>query len=149
MKTVVLRCTVGLLGVAAIAYGVSLALEQSVPDLVSAAKWFGGGILVHDAVFAPLCIAVAFLGRRLLPRRWWGTIAVATLISVTLLVVVAPVLRRRGAMADNPTVLDRNYTLGVTVALGVVWGSAALFIAAREFVSRGRRLRSASSSIPS
>ena len=137
MKTLALRCAVGLLGVAAIAYGASLALEQSMPDLISAAKWLVGGIIVHDAIFAPLCIAAAFAGRRLLPKRWWSAVAVAALISVTLLAIAAPVLGRRGAIADNPTVLDRNYAVGVAVALAVVWGAAVAFVAVRKMVGRG------------
>ena len=83
--------------------------------------WAAAGVILHDFVFAPLCVALGFAGRRLLPRRWWAPIGVAALCSVILLLLAVPVFDRPGAREDNHTVLDRNYPLGLWISLAVVW----------------------------
>ncbi len=111
-----MRAVRGLLGVAGIALvlvGVYHLLGTDLPDLVNAALWLGGGVLVHDAVLAPLVVLLAFL---VLPRLpgWSRAPAVAGFVvlgSVTLLAI--PVLGRFGARADVPSLLNRPY--------GVLW----------------------------
>lgn len=108
-------------------YGITLLLDFPRADLFSVALWFAGGILLHDAVFAPISAAVGATARRVLPGTWWGPTACGAVCTVALLLVAAPVLDRGNAMADNPTVLDRNYPLGLAVALILIW---ALVVAA-------------------
>ena len=51
--------------------------------------------------------------------------------------IASPVLFRANALADNPTLLDRNYSLGFAVALAIVWAAVAVSLVLR----RGRRSR--------
>jgi hypothetical protein len=116
-------------------YGVLLLSKHPPRDLVWIAVWFAGGILAHDAVFAPLCAALGLGARLLLPRRWWAPAACGAVCTVTLLLVAAPVIGRRHAHPDNPTVLDRDYPAGLTIALLAVW---ALVVGAHLTARRGR-----------
>ena len=51
----------GVVGVAAAAYGVLLLLRQDAADLLDSLLWLAGGVVVHDAVVAPLTV-LATLG---------------------------------------------------------------------------------------
>ncbi|MEU8900497.1 hypothetical protein AB0C65_31855 [Nocardia sp. NPDC048505] len=115
-------------------YGIDLLLAQNSTDLLSTGRWFLGGIIVHDAVLAPLCAVVAVAARRLLPPRFWPTVAWAAICTLTLTLVALPVLGRSGAVAMNPTVLDRDYPLGFLLAVAVVW-----LVAGLDLVRRARR----------
>ncbi|MFH5206637.1 hypothetical protein [Antrihabitans spumae] len=119
-------------GVAAIGYGALQILGHPGAELLSIIVWFAGGILLHDAIFAPMCIALGFAGRRVLPRSWWAPTAVGALASVALVAVAVPVVTRRGARAVNPTILDRNYVAGLAIALLVVWGLVAVELLRRD-----------------
>ncbi|WP_149359585.1 hypothetical protein [Lolliginicoccus suaedae] len=125
-RTTALRVAMIATGIAAIGYGALLALSRSTPEILSAAIWFGGGIIIHDALIAPLSLAVGYSGRTVLPRTWWAPIATAGLCTATLLAVAVPVLGREGARPDNPTVLDRDYTTGLAIAVGAIWVIALL-----------------------
>ncbi|MEV4240622.1 MULTISPECIES: hypothetical protein [unclassified Nocardia] len=102
-------------------FGISALFHLPPTDLTSAVIWFAGGILLHDAVFAPICAAIGLTARHLLPRTWWAVTACGAICSVALVLIALPVLDRRNAMPSNPTVLDRNYTLGLVAALILVW----------------------------
>ncbi|MFI6366609.1 hypothetical protein ACIBG0_28100 [Nocardia sp. NPDC050630] len=102
-------------------YGISALFDLPPADLGSVAIWFAGGILLHDAVFAPICVAAGLTARHLLPPTWWAVTACGAICSVGLVLIALPVLDRRNAMSSNPTVLDRNYPLGLAVALILVW----------------------------
>jgi hypothetical protein len=127
--------------VAAIAYGAVLAAQRSTAEIVSTTLWFGGGIAVHDVLFAPLCLAVAWAGRRVLPRALWGPLALGAVLTCTLALVAVPVLTRGGAVADNPTVLDRNYPVGLAVAVAVVWLPIMAAVVVRLLRERHRQGR--------
>ena len=83
---------------------------------------------VPDAVFAPVCLALGFAGRRILPHRWWTPILVASLCTVVLVLLAIPVYAKPGQHLDNLTVLDRDYRTGFWIALAVVWGAALLYL---------------------
>lgn len=109
-------------------YGVTLLLHSSSTDLRSIAIWFAAGILVHDAAFAPAAAAIGLAGRRLLPRAWWAPTACGAVCTVAAALIAAPVLGRHRALADNPTVLDRNYVVGFVAMLVVVWALVAVVV---------------------
>jgi len=109
-----IRAALGVLGLGAAAYGAVELLDLGLDNLRATVTWLVGGVLVHDAVLAPLTIAAWFVVSRLTGRR---------------LPVAVPVVGRFGARPDNPTLLDRNYVLGwamlatltvVAVAMAVV-----------------------------
>lgn len=108
-------------------YGVVLLWDHSPTVLLRIAVWALVGVAVHDFVFAPLCVAAGFAGRLLLPARWQSPVAVAALYTVVLVVLAVPVYNKPGLKPDNPTVLDRNYPLGLWVSLAVVWACVPLY----------------------
>ena len=57
-------------GVAVGIYGVVLLLDNSTEVIIRIVAWALIGVLLHDAVFAPVCVALGFAGRRVLPHRW-------------------------------------------------------------------------------
>ena len=90
------------------------------------------GVVLHDAVFAPVCVALGFAARRLIPGKWWAPIAVAAFCSVVLAFLAIPVYGKPGMRPDNLTVLDRNYPLGLSISLAIVWLCLLIyFLAAR------------------
>jgi hypothetical protein len=116
------------LGLAVGAYGVVLVADNSPDVIVRIVVWALIGVLLHDAVFAPVCLALGFAGRRLLPSKWWTPVLVAAVLTVVLVLLAIPVYDKPGLHLDNLTVLDRNYEAGFWIALAVVWGAALLYL---------------------
>jgi hypothetical protein len=129
---VIARITLIVLGVLTGAYGALLVWENPPVIIVRIVVWALVGIVLHDLVFAPLCVALGFAGRRLIPGKWWPPIAVAAFCSVVLVFLALPVYGKPGLRPDNMTVLDRNYPLGLWISLAVVWACVPLYyLAAR------------------
>jgi hypothetical protein len=76
--------------------------------------------LVHDLVLAPAVLLLAVVLRRLLPRWVGSRTQGAALIGFCLFLVAIPGLGRYGVREDNPSVLPRDYTEGLLLALAVV-----------------------------
>jgi hypothetical protein len=113
-------------------YGAVLVLENPPVIIVRIVVWAAVGVVLHDAVFAPLCVALGFAGRRLIPGKWWPPIAVAAFVSVVLVFLAIPVYGKPGMRPDNMTVLDRNYPLGLSISLATVWVCVPIYwLAAR------------------
>jgi len=123
-----IRVALLVVGLLTIGYGAALVLDHPWPDTLHIAIWAAAGVVLHDFVFAPLCVALGFAGRRIIPRRWWTPIGVAALCSVILVLLAVPVFDRPGARDDNHTVLDRNYPLGLSLSLSAVWATALLYM---------------------
>ncbi|WP_030523493.1 hypothetical protein [Nocardia rhamnosiphila] len=117
-------------------YGITLVLELGPADQISLAWWFAGGILLHDAVIAPLCAGLGLAARRILPANWWAPATVGAVCTLTLAVLAIPVVGRAGANPANPTVLDRDFGTGLLVAISVVWALVALDIGRRWYRAR-------------
>ncbi|MEH3131926.1 hypothetical protein [Mycolicibacterium neoaurum] len=115
------RVTLALAGVVLAGYGIVLLSDNPPAVLSRILIWAVVGVAVHDLVFAPLCAAAGWAGRRVLPPAWRSPVAVAGLCSVVLALLAIPVYDRPGLRPDNPSVLDRNYPLGLWLALAVVW----------------------------
>ena len=120
-----MRVTRGLLGAAGVVLvlvGVYHLLGTGLSDLVDLAVWLGGGVLLHDAVLAPLVVLLALL---VLPRLppWGRAPAVAGFVVLGPVTILAiPAIGRFGAREDVPSLLNRPY--------GVLWlGFAALVVA--------------------
>jgi hypothetical protein len=108
-------------------YGLWLVWEFSIEDIIRIAVWGGIAVAVHDFVFAPLCAAFGFASRKVVRGRWWKPVTVAALCTVVLAILAIPVYSRQGAHTDNPTVLDRNYPLGLWVSMAVVWACVPVY----------------------
>jgi hypothetical protein len=116
------------IGIAVGVYGAVLVFDNSAEVIIRIVAWALIGVLLHDAVFAPICVALGFAGRRILPHAWWTPVLVAGLCTVVLVLLAIPVYAKPGLHLDNLTVLDRNYEAGFWIALGVVWGAALLYL---------------------
>ncbi|MGL5810460.1 MAG: hypothetical protein ACRCYQ_10990 [Nocardioides sp.] len=112
------RYLLGLAGVVLGAYGVWLLIGRP-DDLLAVAVWFGGGVIAHDVVLAPLVIGACAVGAAALPAVVRRVATIWLIVFGTVTVLAVPVLGRFGARADNPTLLDRQYLLG-WLAIGVV-----------------------------
>ena len=113
------RVAIGALGVLAGLYGGWLVLSRG-HDLLNLGLWLAAGVVLHDGVLALVVLAIGTVAVRLLPRpaKAPAVVGFVVLGSVTLLAV--PVLGRFGARSDNPTLLDRDYTVGWLVLAGLV-----------------------------
>ena len=116
-----MRIALIVLGVVLGGYGAVLLWENPPVILMRIVVWALVGVVLHDLVFAPVCVALGFAARRLIPGKWWPPIAVAAFCSVVLVFLAIPVYGKPGMRPDNLTVLDRNYPLGLSISLAIVW----------------------------
>lgn len=130
------RVLLALAGIGLCGYGLVLLLDNPPVIIVRIAVWAVVAAVVHDLIFAPVCAAVGVAGRRLIPLRWQSPVAVAGLCSVVLVLLAIPVFSRPGMRPDNPSVLDRDYPLGLTVALVVVWLCVPVYLLLRRLPIR-------------
>lgn len=129
------RASLMIVGLLVGGYGAVLLLDNPWVVLMRIAIWAAAGVVLHDFVFAPICVALGFAGRRLLPRLWWAPVAIAALCSVTLALLAVPVFDRPGARPDNPTVLDRDYHLSLWISLAIVWSFVPPYLMANRIRS--------------
>lgn len=83
------------------------------------ARWIVGSALVVDLVVVP----IALVGGRLTGQRAWLRWPLAATGTVAL--VAWPFVRGYGRSAGNPSLLPRDHTTGVLVAVAAVWAVAA------------------------
>ena len=114
------RLLVGALGVAMGSFGALRFLQLDFEDIVNAVLWLAGGVVVHDAIIAPLTLLVTLVAGRLVPGPARTRVVVGLVVLATVTVTAIPVLGRWGARPDNPTLLDRNYVLGWLVFAALV-----------------------------
>jgi hypothetical protein len=131
---VIARVTLVVLGLVVGVYGAVLVLDNPPVIIIRIVVWALVGIVLHDLVFAPICVALGFAGRRLIPGRWWPPIALAALCSVVLVFLAVPVYGKPGIRPDNMTVLDRNYELGLWISLAIVWACVPLYYLAMRLL---------------
>lgn len=112
------------LGVAAGAVGVLELLARGTHNLLAAAGWLVGGVVLHDFVLSPLVIALLVVGVTALPSWARPAAAAATVVLGSITLMAVPVLGRFGARPDNATLLDRHYVVGWLVFAGLVLGCA-------------------------
>lgn len=128
------RILLALAGIGLGSYGAVLLLDSPPVIIMRILVWAVVAAVVHDLVFAPVCVAIGLAGRRLIPLRWQSPVAVAGLCSAVLVLLAIPVFSRPGMRPDNPSVLDRDYPLGLAVALAVVWSCVPAYHVIRRIV---------------
>lgn len=106
------RLAIGAVGVLMGAFGALRFLQLDPAKLLDAVLWLAGGVVVHDAILAPLTIALTVLGTRVVPAALRTRVTVALVVLLTVTVTAIPVLGRFGARPDNATILPRDYTAG-------------------------------------
>ena len=92
----------------------------TLPDQVSFGAWFLGPPIVSDLVLMPAVAVLGYLVSRL-PSRIRTWVAASGIVTLALIAVAAPFLGAPGRRADNPTLLDRDYSSGLAIAVAVVW----------------------------
>ncbi len=127
------------LGTPLMVYGAAELVRQAGFDRAfGAARWLGGGLVLHDFVLAPIVLAAVWVVGRWTPE-WLRTPLRAAVLATALVVALAlPGLRGYGDRADNATVHPIDYGSAVLTVLAVLWGLAAVW-AAWRLAARGRR----------
>jgi len=124
------------LGWSIVAFGIWTLLEhRGATKPLNVAALFVGLALVHDLLIAPLLSAVALLLGPRMPSRVRGVVLGALVVSGVLTLVSLPVLLGERA-PDNPSLLPRDYLLGLAVALGLTWLAAAALVLLRRRAAR-------------
>ncbi|MDJ0340873.1 hypothetical protein QMK19_19020 [Streptomyces sp. H10-C2] len=132
------RAALGAVGVAAMGLGASLLLTDSqVRAPLDVPLWMAGAIVLHDAVLAPVVLAIGAALAHRLPPRVRRPVRAGLIVAACLTAVALPVLLRPGA-TSNPSVLPLDYPRNTLIALGavaVVTALAAGWAALRRFRS--------------
>ena len=89
-------------------------------DLVSTSRGWSAACVLHDAVLAPLVLALGWPARACCRPAWRAAVAGGLVVLGTVTLMAVPVLGRFGAKPDNPTLLDRPYVAGWLVLAGLV-----------------------------
>ncbi|WP_067438913.1 hypothetical protein [Nocardioides jensenii] len=121
-------------GLTTAAWGAWLLQDATPRDLWSnLLVWLAGGVLLHDAVLAPVVLVLGWSAARVVP---WarGPVVVGAVLLGALTLVAVPVLGGWGRRPDNPTLLDRDYTAG----WGVVAGGIVVGVVVAAAVVRSR-----------
>ncbi|MGV9860703.1 S-methyl-5'-thioadenosine phosphorylase [Gordonia sp. NPDC003425] len=137
------RAALMVVGACGIGYGVFLTVTAVArTDWSSMVGWLAGGVIAHDAVLAPIWLAVWWILRRTLRDRGrYVPVAIALAFTGVLTLLAVPVLAPRPAgqaPASNPTLLDRNYPAGLAVAVAAVWAITGIWLVLHRIRTRGQ-----------
>jgi len=114
-------------GWALIAWGVRGALHHHIdtrpPEM---ARFFIGGVVLHDLVFAPLVLAAGFVAGRAVKGRWRAPVQAALFISGCAALFAWPEVRDYARILHNPSSLPHNYTANLLIVCGVACVGTAL-----------------------
>ena len=115
------------LGWAVIAYGVRGLLHHHVDTRpANLAKFFVGGALAHDLLFAPVVLIAGVLLARAAPRPARVWLQAGLLVSGCLVLFSYPLVRDYAKVIRNPSSLPHNYTANLAVTVGLAWGAVLL-----------------------
>lgn len=126
-----LRAVLGAVGVGLLGVGVTFVLQLGFSDLLSAAIWMAAGVLAHDAILAPIVVALGVLWSMFLPGWAKAPAAVGAVILFSVSLTAFPVIGRFGAKATDPWLLDKPYLASwfgfvALVMAGVMIGSTVI-----------------------
>lgn len=122
-----LRWTLCLLGTAAMGYGiVGLLTADRGPNPIKYTLFAAAGLLGHDAVLAPLAVAVGAVGARLVPPTLRGLVAGALFVSAAVTVVALPFVLGYGRTPDMPSALPFDYGRNLLLVLAAAWAGAVV-----------------------
>ena len=111
-------------GWAVIAYGVRGLLHHHVDTRpANLAKFFVGGALAHDLLFAPVVLVAGVVLARTAPRPARAWLQAGLFVSGCLVLFSYPLVRDYAKVIHNPSSLPHNYTANLAVTIGVVWGA--------------------------
>ena len=120
-------------GWAVIFWGVRGALHHHIDTRpAELARFFVGGAVIHDLIFAPVVLGAGVLIARLVPGRWRAAVQAALLISGCAALFAWPEVRDYARVNHNPTSLPHNYTANLLVVVAAVWIATGLVTVVRR-----------------
>jgi hypothetical protein len=109
-------------GWAVIGFGIVGALtEANRSHPRSLGIWLVGCLVAHDFILAPMVFAVGKTLRRVTSGLDRGLLQACLFLFGVIFLTSIPVLGRFGQRPDNPTLMPRDYGLGLIVTLVAVW----------------------------
>ncbi|MEJ7832564.1 MAG: hypothetical protein WKF79_06590 [Nocardioides sp.] len=126
------RIGLGALGVIVGVYGAWLMLSrQETTQIVDAAVWLGGGVIVHDFVLTAVVMLLGAVALRFVPSaaRAPAVVGLVVLGSVTLAAI--PVLTGLGA-SDERGLQERPYLVGWLILAAVILVAVAVATVVRS-----------------
>ena len=139
-----MRAVRGLLVLAGVGFGLWglwLMRDFTREQLTSEAFWLAGGILLHDAVLAPVVVAIGWAAARLLPGHFRSSSATAFLVWGTLSIAFLPVLSGQGGKLGNDTILGKPYVLSWVVMTVLLVGYAVTAALLRRRQARSSAMK--------
>ncbi|RYU14327.1 hypothetical protein [Nocardioides iriomotensis] len=104
-----LRLLTGVVGLAALGWGIRLLLRLDLGDLLNAGLWMAGAVLAHDALVAPAVVLIGLAAARFVPTWARPAVAAVGVVVGTMTLALLPTLGRFGAKVDDPFLLNRAY----------------------------------------
>jgi hypothetical protein len=139
----VLRVLLGAAGLAVLGNGLrGLLTGTHAAALGSIGHWLLGGLILHDAVLAPVVFAASAIAYRITGPRLRRTLAAVLLIGGSAVLVALPEFLLPPGN-PNPTVHPLNYARGLAVVGGAVIAAALLYLLIPPLVGRLRERRRA------
>jgi hypothetical protein len=128
------------LGLPVMAYGaVELFGQAGSTRATNVAVWIGGGLLLHDLLFAPVVITAVWAIGKVLPERLRAPIRAGVLGTALVIAIGWPALRGYGNRPDNRTIHPLDYTTAVLTAMAVVWALVGAWVLVAAIDRRRRR----------
>jgi hypothetical protein len=103
-----------------------------------AVAWVVGAAVAHDLVLAPVVFAVGALVRRAPLGRARAGVVTGLVVSGVVGLWSWPFVRGYGRLANNPSILPRNYGIGLAVTLVAVWTAVLVTTLAARRGGSGR-----------
>jgi hypothetical protein len=131
------RLLLGAVGVGFGLWGLWLMRDFTREQLTSEAFWLAGGVVLHDAILAPVVVVIGYVASRVLPSHFRSSTATAFLVWGTLTIVFLPVLSGQGGKPGNDTILGKPYVLSwiVMTLLLVAYAVGAAMVRRRRVTS--------------
>lgn len=117
-------------------WGLWLVRDFRFDQLRSAVTWLAGGVVVHDAILAPLVVGIGVVLARVVPVYARKPVTVGLILWGTVTIAVANVLSGVGGKPDNDTILNRPYVATWLVMTVVAFAGIAVYSAALRKASK-------------
>jgi len=130
------RLGLGLLGLAAVAYGAVGLFTDSGTRPLNHLLFLAGVLIGHDFLVLPVAIGVGALATRGLPGWARGPVQAGLFASAITTFLALPFVLGAGRRPDDPSALPLNYGRGLTIVLILVWTVVAVAVVRRRMAGR-------------
>lgn len=128
-----------LLGLPILAFGIrGVLIDADRTHPAELARWIIGAAVLHDVVLVPVVLAVGVALRRVVPARAWPSVRWVLTTAAVLAAIAWPSLRGYGRASSNPSLLPRDYALGLVESIVAVALAALAYAAVRHRSGRTR-----------